>query len=95
MIGNNINTASLSTYVSLLTGKIERERELVLAVSHISTHTAFRSICYVLIASRNATSMAKASLFQLAYIALMLFTRGTNSNCPEGVFMVAMATQCL
>ncbi len=93
MIGNNINTASLSTYVSLLTGKIERERELVLAVSHISTHTAFRSICYVLIASRNATSMAKASLFQLAYIALVLLAyTWLNLHVAR---LVAMATQCL
>ncbi len=29
-------------------------------------HSSFK--CYVLIASRNATSMAKASLFQLAYM---------------------------
>ncbi len=93
MIGNNINTASLSTYVSLLTGKIERERELVLAVSHISTHTAFRSICYVLIVSRNATSMAKASLFQLAYIALVLLAyMWLNLHVAR---LVAMATQCL
>ncbi len=47
----------------------ERERELVLAVNHISTNTLHSSFkCYVLIASRNATSMAKASLFQLAYM---------------------------
>ncbi len=26
-----------------------------------------------------------------AWLKLMLFTRGTNSNCPEGVFLVAMA----
>ncbi len=45
----------------------------MLAVNHVSTHTLHSSFkCYVLIASRNATSMAKASLFQLAYIALVL-----------------------
>ncbi len=50
-------------------GERERERELVLAVNPISPHTLHSSFkCYVLIASRNATSMAKASLFQLAYM---------------------------
>ncbi len=42
----------------------ERERELVLAVNHISKHTAFKLKCYVLIASRNATSMAFATMLQ-------------------------------
>ncbi len=65
----------------------------MLAVSHISTPTAFRSICYVLIASRNATSMAKASLFQLAYIALVLLAyTWLNLHVAK---LVAMATQCL
>ncbi len=41
MIGNNINTASLSTYVSLLNGR-ERGRDMWLASSH--TPTAFTYI---------------------------------------------------
>ncbi len=95
MIGNNINTASLSTYVSLLTGKIERERELVLATFPHTLHSlTFKlSNCYVLVASRNATSMAKASLFQLAYIALVLLAyTWLNLHVAK---LVAMVTQCL
>ncbi len=66
----------------------------MLAVNHVSTHTLHASFtCYVLIASRNAKSMANASLFQLAYIALVLLAyTWLNLHVAE---LVAMTTQCL
>ncbi len=82
--GYNINTASLSTYVSLLTGKIEGESKRKMWVAFF-TPTPFHSLickpfkCYVLITSRKANRIAFATLLNF-FVSVSLYA----AKSPRG-----------